>query len=559
ALARLFGYERPSELVGKNALDLTDAAGRERFLRPAGPEDTYEILGRRQDGASFPCQVRDREILYQGRPARVSTFLDLTRLREREQQILESEEKFRRLAEAATEGVGITLNGKILEVNQVLARMFGYEASEMVGRSALEFTAPESRDLLTRMMLSGTEAPYEATGLRKDGTPITLEISGRMVSFRGHAVRVAVFKDLTERKRLEAGRSKAERARQRSEARLRAVFNSGPQSMAVLDAQGRLEAFNRNAEEEMERVLGTRLEKDRFLADYLAEPLRGFFLENFRKALAGQTLLTEREVPGRDGRSHWFEFRYHPVLDGDGRATGVCVSTTCVDDRRRAQEALERSEERFRRLFEDSSVGMTLVAADKTFFHVNRAFCQMVGYGAQELRSLTFRDITDPADLEQNIRLGEGLPEGRGFTMQKRYRHKDGGVVWANITVTPIRDDQGRFLHSLGIIENITEQKRVEAGVRESEERYRRLVEFSPDAVFVYEGGKVLYANPAGLKLLGAREPGELVGRPLLSLVHPDDRASVEKRVDRIARRRGENPPLEQKFLRLDGQTLEVE
>src|ERR1700722_3130840 len=268
ALARMFGYEKASEMIGKNGLELTDEPGREMILRQmqARSEDPYEVTAIRQDGSSFPCQLRGREILYQGRPVRVSTFLDMTRLREREKEILESEEKFRRLAEAATEGVAITLQGKILEVNQALARLFGYAPPEMIGRSALEFTAAESRGELTRMVLSGREEPYEAIGVRKDGTRVLLEISGRMIPFRGHSVRVAVFKDMTKQREAEAARS-------RSEARLRAVFNSGSQTLVVVDAQGPLEPFNPQAQAKMKGAGGWPRETGRPMAEYLDPPL----------------------------------------------------------------------------------------------------------------------------------------------------------------------------------------------------------------------------------------------------------------------------------------------
>jgi two-component system sporulation sensor kinase A len=695
ALARMFGYEQASEMIGKNGLDLTDAPGREIIRRhiQAHSEQSYEAKGLRQDGSAFPCQIRSREILYQGRALRVTTFLDMTSLREREKEILESEEKFRRLAEAATEGVAITLQGKILEVNQALARLFGYEPEEMIGRSAMEFCSPESLPDLTRMVLSNQQDPYEGVGIRKDGSRIALQISGRAISFRGHTVRVSVFKDLTDQKKREAethqqkahseelireseekfrkifeeaffgmalvdlspfrfrrvlkmnsafhqmlgyreeelmgktmtdfchpedlpaeggslgrildGQSRreemdkryirkdgvtvwahiilivirdsagkplfglvmaqditqqreAEAARSRSEARLRAVFNSGSQTMVVLDRQGRLESFNTRAEEEMRRIRGLSLEVGRLMSDYLEGPLLEFFKDNFKKSLQGQTLLSERQVTGLQ-QDHWFEFQYHPVLNERGQTTAVCVTSVCIDDRKKAQDTLRQSEERFRRIFEDGSVGMTLVAPDKKFFHVNRAFCDLVGYTAEELQTMTFRDITHPDDLEQNIRLSEELPQGRGFQMQKRYRHKAGGVVWANITVTALHDERGQFLHSLGIVENITEQKRVEENIRESEERYRRLVEFSPDSIFVYTNEKIVYVNPAGLKLLGASDPGQVVGLPVLSLAHPEDRAVVARRIENATRNRGENPPLEQKFIRLDGQSVEVE
>ncbi|MGH7739717.1 MAG: PAS domain S-box protein, partial [bacterium] len=533
ALARMFGFERASDLIGKNGLELTDVAGRETIQQMMREhwERSYEVTGHRRDGTTFPCQLRGREIRYRGKSARVSTFLDLTDLRGREKEISQSEEKFRCLSEAATEGVAITWQGKVLELNQALAGLLGYEPSEMIGRSVLEFTAPDSRERVTQMTLSEREEVFEAVGLHQNGARLLFQISSRSISFRGDRVRVSVFKpllDLVKKEpvsplktnpsdewiresggsfgkifeeaffgmalvdlnpcrfrqilrinpvfqkmlgysekdlvgktmtdfchpedvpveggslgRILDGESRreemdkryirsdgavvwvhvilivirgpegeplfglamaqditqqreAEAARERSENRLRAVFNSSSQSLAVLDRQGRLEAFNPQAADLMKKIVGVAPVVGQSLGGTLAEPMLGFFSENFRKALQEGPQISERQLDDLDGESHWYEFQYYPVLDEEGKTTAVCLTTTLIDDRKKAEDSLRESEERFRRIFEDTSVGMTLVAQDKRFLQVNGAFCEMVGYSAEELKTKTFRDITHP-------------------------------------------------------------------------------------------------------------------------------------------------------------------
>ena len=145
----------------------------------------------------------------------------------KEEAIRESEERFRRLTDVTLEGVVIHDGGMVLDANPSFARMFGYELFELLGRDVLEFLpAPESRHLLRRNVRIGSEQPFEAVGLRKDGSRVALEIMGRATSYRGRNVSVTSVRDVTERKRAEeqalqlvreqAARVEAEAAGQRA-------------------------------------------------------------------------------------------------------------------------------------------------------------------------------------------------------------------------------------------------------------------------------------------------------------------------------------------------------
>jgi two-component system, cell cycle sensor histidine kinase and response regulator CckA len=131
-------------------------------------------------------------------------MVDITQRKRAEERVRESEERFRRLSEAANEGIAIHEDGRILEANQALAAMYGYELADVLGRHALDLAAPGSRELVLHNIRSGYEQPYEALGLRKDGTTLPVEIHGKAVPYRGRLVRVAVIRDLSERQHLEA-------------------------------------------------------------------------------------------------------------------------------------------------------------------------------------------------------------------------------------------------------------------------------------------------------------------------------------------------------------------
>lgn len=152
-------------------------------------------------------------------------IIDITEYWRLGQALSESEERFRKLSEAASEGIAIHEKGRILDANQALATMFGYEPSEVVGMTAWELTAPESRDLISRRILAGYEQPYEMVGLRKDGSTFPIESCGKAIHHEGRVVRVAVMRDITERKRAEEA---IQRAREEMEIRLEPKVGRDP-------------------------------------------------------------------------------------------------------------------------------------------------------------------------------------------------------------------------------------------------------------------------------------------------------------------------------------------
>ena len=143
--------------------------------------------------------------------------VEVSERRRAEQALRESEERFRGLAEATFEGLAIHDKGRIIDANQTYASMFGYEPSEVIGMHALDFAAPESRDLVQQRLLSGSKEPFEAVGLRKDGSTFAGEVWGRVLPYRGRMITVTAVRDVSERKRAEEA---LQRAREEIESRV---------------------------------------------------------------------------------------------------------------------------------------------------------------------------------------------------------------------------------------------------------------------------------------------------------------------------------------------------
>jgi PAS domain S-box-containing protein len=179
---------------------------------------------------------------------------------------------------------------------------------------------------------------------------------------------------------------------------------------------------------------------------------------------------------------------------------------------------------------------------------------RILGYAEEEFVGQHGSVIFTPEDRELGApeeEMRTAAAEGRAQDRRWHVR-KDGSHFWADGLLMLLRDGAGGLHGFAKILRDNTEARLTEERLRESEERYQRLVELSPDAIAVHADGVLLFINTAGARLLGADRPEQVVGRPIAELVHPDSHAAVRERLEKIAR--GETPPpLEVRFVRLDG------
>ncbi|MHC5599195.1 MAG: PAS domain S-box protein [Nostoc sp.] len=181
--------------------------------------------------------------------------------------------------------------------------------------------------------------------------------------------------------------------------------------------------------------------------------------------ISGET----RQQPRRYG--YWLG-NYYPVNNPMGETVGIGIILADVTVAKQTEVALRESEERFRTIFNQATVGITLVTLDGQFLQVNPAFCEITGYSVEELIELSFQDITHPEDLVVDRLYARQVlaREINGYSLEKRYIHKDGSLVWVKVTVSAVWDAEGKPMYALGIIEDISERqaalrerKRVEA------------------------------------------------------------------------------------------------
>lgn len=215
-------------------------------------------------------------------------------------------------------------------------------------------------------------------------------------------------------------------------------------------------------------------------------------------------------------------------------------------------------EEAFYKLFRAHPAPMWMIDLESlAFLDVNEAAIHRYGYSREEFLAMTLLDIRPPEDAEALHRDLADEPEGLKDAGEWRHRLRDGRLIDVRITTHPLRF-RGRRAR-LATVEDITHLKRAEHEVRESEARYRSLIEHSPDAIFVNQEDRVSLVNKAAVRLFGAQSPEELLGKSPLDLFHPDDHPQILERIHRLRDLAEPVPPLEERIIRLDGQTVHVE
>ncbi|ABG03082.1 PAS/PAC sensor signal transduction histidine kinase [Rubrobacter xylanophilus DSM 9941] len=247
------------------------------------------------------------------------------------------------------------------------------------------------------------------------------------------------------------------------------------------------------------------------------------------------------------------------VLAGGREA--VCLALRDVTERRREEEKLRETESRYRTLVEQvpAIVYIEDVQTQATLYDSPRIE-EILGYPRDlcEREPLYWHRILYPEDRERVLEAEREAVERGSFVLEYRVFAADGRVVWVRDEARLLRDESGEPRFWQGVISDITEQRRAEDALRESEERYRSLVQLSPDGVAVESEGRFVYLNEAGARLLGASSPQEVLGQPVMERVHPDCRENARRRARRL--RRGERVELqEERWLRLDGREMDVE
>ncbi len=218
-----------------------------------------------------------------------------------------------------------------------------------------------------------------------------------------------------------------------------------------------------------------------------------------------------------DGKPAQIEVRARFFRDNSGRPLKFSGIATDITERKQSEDNLEKSERRFQKIYELGLIGMAVTSLEKEWIQVNDRLCEILGYSAEELKKITWTELTYSEDLaadeEQYNKVLAG--EIEGYSLEKRFIKKDGSIVYASISTKCIRNTDGTANHFVVLVDDITERKKAEHLLRESELLNRSALENSPVCTKIVDlDHNLQYMSSAGTQGLGIENITQYYGKP---------------------------------------------
>ena len=481
-------------------------------------------------------------------------------LRQTGNDLRESEEKYRRFIETANEGIWqMDSQFATTFVNQKMAEMLGYTPEEMNGRDVSSFMHPDDRsDHASRIVerRKGRRDQYERRFVKKDGTVIWTLVSATALldpdgTFKGS---FAMFTDITERK-------KAEQTLRKERDFANSIVGTAQAIILILDTEGHIVYINPY----MEMISGYNLEEvkgkdwfEMFLPSHTQESTRTLF----RKAIGNtQTRGNVDVIITKDGRERLIEWYDKTLKGAEGSIEGLLAIGQDITERRRAEEALKRNEERYRAIVEDQTEFICRFTPDGRLTFVNNAYCRY--FNLDRTRCLgNFHTVKlIPEDVRQmKQHLASLTPQNPVATIEHRIIMPSGEIRWQRWNDRAIFDKNGNVIEYQSVGRDITEIKNTEKALRKSEAYYRAIFENTGTAsVIVEEDTTISLANEEFAVLSGyLREELEGKKRWTDFVVKEDLERMLAQHLSRRKDRKQAERHYEFRFVRKNGEVRNI-
>lgn len=475
--------------------------------------------------------------------------------------INESKIEFQHYFEKAAIGLGASSPDKqFIEVNKRLCQMLGYSRKELLGLTWLAITHSEDYDKNIELFQQAAEGKIDRYELnkrfiRKDGSILYVRLStvcqhkedGTIDHF------LTSYQDITVQK-------EAEEALKESEERFRSLFENSPVGIYRTTPDGAILMAN----PALIRMLGYKSLKDLRQRDLKKENNYG---DRYPRSRFQQLIESEGEIKGiesawnrKDGSVIYIRESATLVKDKDGQPLYYEGTVEDISDRKIAEGALKESEEKFRSLFENMVEGFAYCKmvyeneqpVDFIYLDINTAFESLTG-----LKKVVGKKVSEviPGIRETDSELLKiyGRVASTGKT-ERIETFLEALKMWFSISI--YSPSKGYFV---AVFDVIDERKRVEQELKESEEKYRRMVDLSPDAVIIHSEGKTVFANPSALRMAGAVSMDQMLSTPAINFVHPESREEAVKRIMQIYETHEPVDFIEEKFICFNNEVKNVE
>jgi PAS domain S-box-containing protein len=464
-------------------------------------------------------------------------------------------ERFQVLIESMSDVlVEVDGEGKFSYISQQLKERFGYEPKELIGKSAFEQVHPDDLERTLETVARAIEGDrifdYEFRILHKNGHYVPANSSGRVVEEDGDIRIVGVVRNLSAAKEVE-------KALQEKNEFLDAIFNSTTEGIFVLDENLRYEYINpacgRIMGYEPEECIGKKAgsSKQRH-PDHAGESVKAL-----NKALKGEKANCNIRVKGKDGRYRVLDITYSAISWGSqnhilGIVNDVTESKSTLDE-------LKASESRYRAVAEAAQDYIYMIDKDYSLAYVNEAGARLFRSTPTKLIGKKLKEIF-PMEVykEQSKSIKKVLDTEEEAYVEREYP-LHGKTIWLSARLAPVHDGEGNVARVLGMSRDITKRKEAEIALRESEEKFRLIMDSSPFAITLSDlTGRVIESNQRAVELFGFKNKGETVGLSSFDFIAEKDQPEAIKNVERTLKT-GTTRNIEYTLVRRDGSEFQGE
>jgi PAS domain S-box-containing protein len=539
----LFGYPRGTDLAGKPVLDLIAPDNRDhikayiqRRVRGESVPSIYETRGLHADGSIFDMEVSVSSYQENSEDHTLVMLRDLTARKRAEEEIAERGAMLRQIMDTASVAIGLVdKTGRITHANQRMAEMFGWKLDELIGCEYVELIHPSERETGRRNMLDLLASKIPSVDLerlywRKDGT----EFWGHLACRRFHDVHgselglIGVITDISMRKR-------SDLALMQSEEKYRRFYNETPVMLHSIDRQGIVVDVNdywlTTMGYERSEVIG------RKVTDYFSSASRKYAQDVIQPAFFRDGSVRDIELQFIKKNGEVMDVLLSATSERDVAGTLVRSQAVIEDvtERKRMEEKLRRSEERYRDLFENAIDPIVIVDDKQNYLDVNKRAMELFGYSREEFLSMNIRDIIPSEQLPRSENAFSEL--ARQGTYQQfigKVQKKDGTFVDIEVSSSAIMENS-RIIGSRDIIRDITERKRAEDERRRSERLLQTIIDAEPECVkLLDENANLIMMNRAGLDMIQADSLDQVKGQcicPMITSEHSQAFMDLTRRV----------------------------
>jgi len=436
----------------------------------------------------------------------------------------EYEEKFQLLSEAASDGVIVHENGKIIDANNAFEKMVGYNRTDLSGKNILEFVDPEQIDQVAEKISSDYDKPYEISGSRRDGSVFPIEVCGKTFNFKGKSVRIVSVKDLSKTKKIEKD-LKDQKYQQKI------ILDNIVDMVWLKDTKGKIitanKAFGLICGSDVEKLFG----KTDF--DIWPEEVANKYLADEKEAMeSGKNKRTEEIVVDKNGKQINADIIRIPVYDDEGKILGTAGVARDITARKKLSDALEKNEKKFRSFMERANEGVCLVK-DEEIKYVNPKLQSMLGYTKYEMEGYKFHKFVHPDNLafvkEKYKKQINGQENPQKFEL--KLKTKDERSLYVLLNSGLVEYDGEEDVATLVFLQDITERKQAEEYSNKITERLDLATRSAKMGIWDWDIQKnELVWDDQMYQLYGVdREDFDGAYETWLSGIHPDDMERCNK------------------------------